>query len=352
MRSKAIDFWKFAAAIAVMLTHSHTFFGRGVVAPLGHVANEFFFMVTGFFLASSVFRDDRPFALETIGAETGAFLWRKITRFYLCFALAFLMTFVALQMVFDWNEAWHDSVTAIPQLLLLRSTGLPVGRVIGGDWYLSSMIISLALLYPLFRLNRSFFSDWVAPLLGVFGLAYMYVNYGGLSAGTGEHVAGNNVRAIGDICLGVAAYRCAWRFRQRGLCAGWPAAVCGALAAVVGMTLVIFIKDNTEAVAAVICFFVFIVAEGATGEIVRSRAVAVVCRHLGQLSLYVYLTHSAVRYWMVFAAKRTPWLMDMFKGEGRSIACVLLIYFAASFALAEVTLLLCNWIRSGVKETA
>lgn len=96
-RNYELDFWKFIAAIFVVLVHSYSLFdGEFLVASQGRLAVEFFFLVTGFLFAHSIIRDERSFSFETIGSETWHFLWRKTRSFLPFYVIGFALAWCGL----------------------------------------------------------------------------------------------------------------------------------------------------------------------------------------------------------------------------------------------------------------
>lgn len=207
-----LDFWKFVAMIAIVLVHSNTFFGKGVVLKYGFLGVEFFFLITGYLLAATVYRDQRPFSSETIGSELWAFIRHKVGGFlpYLLVGWILSLSFKAVQtngtlfQVSNLRGCFFD-------LLLLKEAGLPYYDVVGVNWYLSSMIIAIFLIYPVFRWRKNLFSLVVAPAVGLILLGSLFMDYKSLAHGVAPlpngFITRGTTRAIAEILLGVAAYQ-------------------------------------------------------------------------------------------------------------------------------------------------
>ena len=95
-------------------------------------------------------------------------------------------------------------------------------------WYLSSMLISMAILYPLIRKYPDNMTKIILPVAVILMLGYLYQNYGTLRSPTqwiGFTYKGN-IRAISEISMGVIGYEIDVYKRQRKSSGAAPAASC------------------------------------------------------------------------------------------------------------------------------
>ena len=114
-------------------------------------------------------------------------------------------------MGYYWNPksilAWISMfVKTIPEFTFLSMAGFPVTAVDGVDWYLSALFLSLLILYPIARRKPSYFVFLIAPVIAIFLLGRVFMNFSGL-VGIGKadwsyFLYPGMFRAIGEICFG------------------------------------------------------------------------------------------------------------------------------------------------------
>ena len=164
--------------------------------------------------------------LETkgIGSETLHFILHKIRSFLPEFLIAWWIGFVLIGVVrqygvLDYLKAFGNDFW---ELTLVKMSGLFTHGIDGAMWYLSAMLLGMAILYPLLRTKRDLMTHLVCPLLALFLYGYLCqaeghprdpivwlgVCYKGL------------VRAVAGLCTGVVicmAVRRLKRFSPSGL---------------------------------------------------------------------------------------------------------------------------------------
>lgn len=159
-----------------------------------------------------------------IGAETLHFILHKIRSFLPEFLIAWWIGFVLIGVVrqygvLDYLKAFGNDFW---ELTLVKMSGLFTHGIDGAMWYLSAMLLGMAILYPLLRTKRDLMTHLVCPLLALFLYGYLCqaeghprdpivwlgVCYKGL------------VRAVAGLCTGVVicmAVRRLKRFFPSGL---------------------------------------------------------------------------------------------------------------------------------------
>ena len=252
-----IDFLRFFFSVIVVLHHSRYVLGDDNCYFLGgSLAVEFFFFVSGYLLLVGADKAGRAEAagLETkgigagttgiggetngigaettgiggeangIGSETLHFILHKIRSFLLEFLIAWWIGFVLIGVVrqygvLDYLKAFGNDFW---ELTLVKMSGLFTHGIDGAMWYLSAMLLGMAILYPLLRTKRDLMTHLVCPLLALFLYGYLCqaeghprdpivwlgLCYKGL------------VRAIAGLCTGVVicmAVRRLKRFSPSGL---------------------------------------------------------------------------------------------------------------------------------------
>ena len=159
-----------------------------------------------------------------IGAETLHFILHKIRSFLPEFLIAWWIGFVLIGVVrqygvLDYLKAFGNDFW---ELTLVKMSGLFTHGIDGAMWYLSAMLLGMAILYPLLRTKREMLPPLVCPLIALFLYGYLCqaeghprdpivwlgLCYKGL------------VRAVAGLCTGVVicmAVRSLKRFSPSGL---------------------------------------------------------------------------------------------------------------------------------------
>ncbi|MCD7917933.1 MAG: hypothetical protein LUF84_05710, partial [Clostridiales bacterium] len=239
---------------------------------------------------------------QAMADEVRRFLWHKV-KGILPYHFAFSAV-VAVEILFFWPEdALERILTRIPGLFYLQMFGFTIDSFVQVEWYVSSMLIAMAILYPLCKRYYTAFTHLFGPVAAFCFLGYMYVVQGKLSGPelvTGVTFQGN-WRALAELTLGMCSFEvCRWMEgrtftrRQRGLLSlaegvGYGGALlyaCSTLSAELELTALLFLW-----VAVTISFS----QKGLLGE---SRLFQnPVCLWLGAVSLPIYLCQNPVRHW-------------------------------------------------------
>lgn len=219
-RNGTLEFWRFIFCIFVLLFHAERYIlgeaplDKGInlaFFPHGAIGVEFFFILTGLFLAKSVDSQlqTQP-AVSSIGNDTFNYVLKKYRSIFPYHIAVFIMIFVITAIVenFNWLDIVLLFIQSIPNILLLQMTGIP-GRVLNGiEWYLSVMMISSAVIYPLCKIRFQLFTKVIAPVSSLLILGYMGQTYGrltGVLVWNGFFYRGM-IRGFAEIMLGTFAY--------------------------------------------------------------------------------------------------------------------------------------------------
>lgn len=174
-RNGRIDLLRFVFALVIMLHHSRYVLGDDHAVFIGgSLAVEFFFLVSGYLMAVSAERANQRGPMTRPGAETWSFLLRKCRGFLPEFWIAWVIGFVFVSFAEHYTllQAFHAFKDEIFEVLLLKMTGLYVQGIDGVIWYLSAMLVAMAILYPLLRRHRDVTEKIICPLLALLILGY------------------------------------------------------------------------------------------------------------------------------------------------------------------------------------
>ncbi len=294
-RNGEVDALKFLFAVAVVLFHAHklqpvpaSFFSRG------HLAVEFFFLLSGYFMGRRMAAADAP--------GTARFLVRKISPIFPAFFVSTLIAFVLRTATLPRAKAadWVRGIfLALPEFGLLQMSGLKTGRIYNGPtWYISAMVLAMAVLYPFFRRIRGSSASTAPLLVSVACYAAICQKFGSLG-GVATQWTGfctyGVVRAAAGISLGVFLEDCVRR-ASASVVPTKAGRVCARLAETVLLVLVLLAMAEAVRWKLPACFdfvvvgllfaFLFLVLSGFGGT-VRCR----VFGWCGPASLYLYLNH-------------------------------------------------------------
>lgn len=204
-----IDLFRFVFAFIIVLRHTDALFGERLFFEGGAFGVEFFFLVSGYLMMASIDKmNNRP--IVSLGDETLAYLKRKIASFYpellLAFGMAFAVQSAAKKL--DLIGMIKLACNSFFEIFLLSHSGIGGAHIIGPVWYLSTMILVMAILYPLIRKYQDTMTKIILPLLAIFILAFIVKNYNHFRT-PGKWIFWGYkgfFRGAGELCLGTVLY--------------------------------------------------------------------------------------------------------------------------------------------------
>lgn len=156
-----IGFWKFMFCILILLFHCAEKMGKEEFFESGRIGVEFFFIVSGYLMTKKALNNEE--GLENIGEETTSYIWRKFKAFFPYVIFPFIISFF-VKGIYKADQI----ANSICNLLLIDMSGVRSTTVIGQTWYISVMLISMLILYPLIRRYKKTFTNIIAPLIVIF----------------------------------------------------------------------------------------------------------------------------------------------------------------------------------------
>lgn len=207
-RNGIISFWKFLFCIMIVIFHGNILAGKEEIAILlgGYIGVEFFFIVSGFFLAAHIFEKNKSNDDARIEIETLKFVFKKFTSFFPYILLSFVLTIPLYIKIYNYSI--NQLISSIWGLFLLQESGFRFLSFNTPLWYLGSMLLSMFIIYPLMRKYKNKYSFVVAPLVVYLGLGYLNHLFVGLNQ-TDEWVIftiHNNIRAFSELNLGIIIF--------------------------------------------------------------------------------------------------------------------------------------------------
>ncbi len=170
-----ISIWKFIFAVVIVFFHGNKFHpvGENPFFFGGYIAVEFFFIVTGFYFAKNILLKKEK--IKNLGEETIFFIWKKIKQLIPYVLLAYIVSLITVILYKD--PSLSQITNSIWNMLLLKQMGLRTIPMIVPLWYLSVMLLSMFILYPLVRKYKKNFILIVSPIIVVLGLGYLSHNW-------------------------------------------------------------------------------------------------------------------------------------------------------------------------------
>ncbi len=226
-RNGKIEWMRFVFSIVIILFHCRRTFGSSTIKLLGHsipfmtrgyICVEFFFLVSGYLMASSICRTQERIKAKEIGHfDLGIDSFRFMKKKYWGIFPYHLFSFSVLWVLRVFTRGiFKDGVGAvvsfgiksIPELFLLQRFGFAFTNIDVVEWYLSAMLIAMMVLYPLAFRFFSVYVRVIGPFMALWILGAMhYVNntFSGQDAWTGfGYVC--VFRAFAEMTLGMSAY--------------------------------------------------------------------------------------------------------------------------------------------------
>ena len=270
-----------------------------------------------------------------IGSETLHFILHKIRSFLPEFLIAWWIGFVLIGVVrqygvLDYLKAFGNDFW---ELTLVKMSGLFTHGIDGAMWYLSAMLLGMAILYPLLRTKRDLMTHLVCPLLALFLYGYLCqaeghprdpivwlgLCYKGL------------VRAIAGLCTGVVicmAVRRLKRFSPSGLTKTGNVLAIGAQLLCLLLTIRYMAEQEPSEYDYFYMFLLMLLVLlsfagfGLESVLGNSQRLHLLSAFLGKYSLSLYLGH-------LYFAQHVNELLpeELYSGKIRMI-----VYLAAAFA--------------------
>ena len=146
-----------------------------------------------------------------IGKETLRFIVHKLKRIFPYYFVAWCIGFTVLHTapVVSFRQILKDLIQSIPAFLQLSVAGFPVYQAIDPAWYISAMLLSMLVLYPLILIWKENFSLIIAPILAIGIYGFLFSKVGSLATINpleDGFIYTGLMRGIAGICLGCMCF--------------------------------------------------------------------------------------------------------------------------------------------------
>lgn len=302
-RNSSIDLLKLYFSLVVVLLH----IGQSQMPdlfPLGYLVVEGFFMITGYFMMNAVSQSQN----NDIGKDTLRFIKHKFSSFFLPLLFSAVIAFVTLIVTdkYTTQDLVFRSMYLFSEIIPLQITGLMSFAPTGVAWYLSSMMISLLILYPIAKKSGSRFTRIICPLLIMFIYGSLCMKYKHLDTIVdpfyGLPIYTGLLRGIAGICTGCVIFECvrATEHHQASLFGKICFAGVEIISFVIITLYMCFFPKNETNFFILPVFFVLLYSLFGRKSLLSENISFRFSKHLGTASLLIYLNHN---YWNYFIGK-------------------------------------------------
>jgi len=349
-----MDLLKFIFAVIIVFFHGcKNLPGMPPYFINGRLAVEFFFIVSGCLMAASAKRytaDEET----SVWRQTGSFIGHKIARLSPDVFIAWFIAFYVMVIIPGKDGLVHRFLSGVFEFFFLRLAGFTgQTQVNGAVWYISAMLLAMAVLFPLLVRKRDLFMNWLAPLAAIFLYGYIAVRFEGFPGSTdwGGFATKGMIRALAGLCLGAVCYSIAqklasWKLRLFGK-------LCVSIAAFLSFAYVIYILFGRKhsmfdfVLVVMLALGITLVFSGSGIDILGHMPSAVnrFVSFLGDFSMDLFLSHS---YW----SRQLDRVLPQYSGKSLLLAYLIVVLINALLLMIVSKLLRKAWpgIKKGLKN--
>ncbi|MBE6719282.1 MAG: acyltransferase [Ruminococcaceae bacterium] len=223
-RTGEIEFLRFVFCLFVIMFHCNQKIFRQFSpdrfdytwAPHGYIGVEFFFILSGFFLAvrlAKINYDNTP--KSKLGKTYFQIIWHKYISVFPYHLLAFVPLFV-LDNHLKGDYTFDKLLRVLPGLFLVQRTGINSYNVNGVEWYISAMLVAMAVIIPFAVKYKEVYFRYAAPVIAVLVYGYLIREFKTISDSSAWTSIGYRCvwRAVAGINLGIFAYQCTQKLKK------------------------------------------------------------------------------------------------------------------------------------------
>lgn len=178
--------------------------GENPLFLYGAIGVEFFFITSGYLMTKKALSIKKD--CSNIGEETFEYIWKKIKAFFPYVLIAFIISLLVKNEYYSYKK--NKIINSVWALLFIDMGGIKRPYILEQTWYISAMLISMIILYPLIRRYKRNFIYIVSPLIVIIlggWLSYTYGDLRGPFLWTGIVYKGI-LRAFFELALGAIVY--------------------------------------------------------------------------------------------------------------------------------------------------
>lgn len=214
-----VELYRFFFCIAVLLFHAQKYLmgeaslNNGIhlaLFPHGSIGVEFFFILSGFLMGKSIYKIQSRSSKGFVPSEGLLFMKKKYLSIFPQHIIAFILAFSSFVIVnhYTFKRTILKAIDSVPNFFLVQMSGINFSNPNHVEWYISCMLISMALIYPICRRFYYSFTRYFAPLSALLIIGYMVYttkSLTGVTTWTGICYK-SLLRAFAEISLGTSAF--------------------------------------------------------------------------------------------------------------------------------------------------
>lgn len=337
-RVTSIELFRVIAALAIMTYHFFTvYIDMDGIIRFATVFVEFFFILSGFFMMKHLTESKEPLS-------SAAYTLGKASSFYPVYIIVFALQFI-LFVIMNGLSSASDVLGQLFhfkwEALLLQTAGfIPdpqfgVDYLLGQTWYLSAMLLSLLIAYPIAKHAKKWYVTLICPLVIITFYSYIMQTEGTVNVGN-EYlgiIMSAILRGLAGTCVGSLCYQGYAHIKEHPIAHKKTAYLLETACYLCFIALFFMPASQTEADT---LFFILVFTVMVIFAFSNTTPISVFLNShfkklftwLGSMSLYLYLAH-----WSV---------MSVFNiyGQGLNTAIAAILYFAGTFILGWLLKLL------------
>lgn len=236
-----------------------------------------------------------------LGKETVDFLFGKVRSIATIYTLACILLSAYFLTI---GKDISFIIERLPSLFLLQRSGFVDKEFIGLTWYISSMLLCMAIIYPILRKFYNLFTNVYGALFGIFIIGYLIYTtgyLGGVSDWAGITYK-CNLRALGELCLGTTCFEVGRRLSEKEYSKGKRIIISSitVLSAVICICSTCSNKRlfNDGIILMVMCCCITMLFVGKAIFQKSGLYDNAVLNLLGELSMPIYILQNVFHYWV------------------------------------------------------
>ena len=163
---------------------------------------------------------------ETAGPSFRLFMWGKIKRLLPYHILAFILLYFEDIFLHEYSilQLIKNTIDCIPSFLLIQKLGFQFRNLNSVEWYISAMLISMAIIFVISYIHFDYYSKCIAPVISMVLIGWLIHDFGTVSGASQWDIFGYRCvwRAFAELNAGLFAYetaefmkRCEWKTGER-----------------------------------------------------------------------------------------------------------------------------------------
>ena len=348
-RNNIVELGRFIYSLLVLGYHVQMSYSDEKIDPFenGALAVEFYFLLSGYFLARSLEKLSKDEKTSFI-KKYYLFMKNKITALLNVHLLSIIVVIIIIA-CFDTKNFKDIFLPGIPSIFLVHMIIVWSGdfdkALIVPEWYLSAMLICMLFMVPIFLLFSKILKGIYITIILV-GIVIIITLISGFAT---SWALNNNIiydiRAWGEMCVGMFSYYLSIYVKSNNY--GDKTMIFFKVLEIFSYCLpvilgIVPINSNNQAylmVVTMICVFCAVfITFAEKGNIIENQKVNAVFGYLGSISLPIYLFHPVIIKLIDYINDETPrWVKYI-------------IVFPATIILSFLYRIIADWLNKIIKE--